>query len=483
MRSILLVLICAVAPACGADKKVSAQRLFQQGDRLAGQKKYEEALDCWRRALLSAIPTYRDLPFHEPVGAKMMGREKLKAVLLDEVAKEYPDEELEAESIAYAHFGLCEPGLDLKKLITAVLSDEIAGFYNPEEKSLFLISEPKAPMKKKGFWDALLGTKAFDPAEQRMILCHEMAHALADQHFDLYSLQKSAENDDDMLVALTALIEGEAVMVMMVNEVGAARRDAILKSSGAIAMLMDFVMRLAVPFATGPAFRKAPPIFKEQLLFPYTKGFAFCSAMTRKGGWNAVNAAFRGPPVSTEQIIHPEKYVTAKPDVPVELSFADTSPFREPAWKLVKENVLGELTIDVLFRPKLGSVDSAVAAAGWDGDRFRVYRSLVDGEDLTALVWTTTWDSVKDAREFAAALIRNYAPEDAKPAPAAGPNAVRAWKTEAGVSGVWRQGADVLFLDRIPDGLLGPALAWGRTAKRSPKHFQLKKVVPPAREK
>ena len=55
----------------------------------------------------------------------------------------------------------------------------------------------------------------------------------------------------------------------------------------------------------------------ESLSAPYTDGFAFVQERRHLGGWAAVDAAFRDLPVSTEQILHPEKYDAHELPIPV----------------------------------------------------------------------------------------------------------------------------------------------------------------------
>src|SRR5262249_43541499 len=123
-------------------------------------------------------------------------------------------------------------------------------------------------------------------------------------------------------------------------------------------------------------------------------GMVFCARLTNDGGWDALNEAYRRPPLSTEQVLHPEKY-KAKPDPPtaIDLGKLDVGP----GWKELGRNVVGEMQLGVLLRRHGGKN----AAAGWDGDRYAVFEGP-DGR--LGLVWLSTWDSEDEAREF----LRGY---------------------------------------------------------------------------
>ncbi len=131
------------------------------------------------------------------------------------------------------------------------------------------------------------------------------------------------------------------------------------------------------------------------MIFPYFKGMVFCAKLTNKGGWAAIDEVYRNPPLSTEQILHPEKY-RAEPDLPVSIDLGVLKPGEE--WKEVGRNVLGEMQLLVLLRKHGGKP----AAAGWDGDRYAVFEGP---KNQLGLVWLSTWDSEDDAREFAKGYI------------------------------------------------------------------------------
>ncbi len=458
-----------------------AATLFRMGDEAAREKRYVDALDLWRQAYLLKLPMERDLHFREQVAAEYMDREALRRHLVEDLAKEYPDEQIEADELAYRHFGFVEPDFDLKKDMTNLLTEEIGGFYDPKAKKLYLIKEVAGPAEdtKETFWTKLFGGgDDFDPDDQKAVLAHEMDHALVDQHFDLEALQSATEADDDMSLAVSAIGEGDATLLMIVDAAGPRGRSFLETPPDFLSGFMDVMMSSLAPYGSGESFRRSPLLLRESLLFPYMKGMRFCLSLTQDGTWDAVNRAFKDPPASTEQILHPEKYRWATRDEPVALRFDVAAPLPSDQWRLVKENILGEFQIEVLLRPELGRSKSAAAAAGWDGDTYRLYRREGSAPAQTLLVWASTWDSEKEAREIADALLAVFAEDEAAESPISGLEpAERIWAADGTLSSVWRRGSDVWFLSRVPRADFAKLATWSLKLAREPKRVVLKNAT------
>jgi hypothetical protein len=158
---------------------------------------------------------------------------------------------------------------------------------------------------------------------------------------------------------------------------------------------LSFIAPFLSILGGGKTLREAPPIIAESMTFPYLRGMVFCARLTNEGGWKAVDEAYRDPPVSTEQIIHPEKF-RDKVDLPMIVDLGELKP--GAPWKELGRNVLGELQTSIMLGRQ-----GARAAAGWDGDRYAVFETP---EKRLGLVWVSTWDSPDDAREFAHAYVR-----------------------------------------------------------------------------
>ena len=159
----------------------------------------------------------------------------------------------------------------------------------------------------------------------------------------------------------------------------------------------------------------APAPVTIVLLFPYISGAAFVDRLIAEGDWDAVNAAYANMPASTEQILHPLKYLER--DEPSLTALPDPTAALGAGWRIVDEDTLGELQTAVLlaeFDPGEGfngiTGDIALpeaarnASAGWDGDRFALWEDG-NGERET-LVWRSVWDTPQDARAFSRALAQ-----------------------------------------------------------------------------
>jgi hypothetical protein len=310
------------------------------------------------------------LPFRSQVPLDYLTPESLARYLRDLIDSEYPAERASADQRTLVAFGLLEPDADLRGLRETLLRDNIAGFYDerPGRKRLYAVS----------------ADRRLTPMNQ-LVLAHELRHAQQDQYVEIAGLLPGSVGDfDDRRMALMSLLEGDATLVM---ERFLLRRLSIPGDAGEGG---DF-SGLALPVPPVPG---APPVLRDQLLQPYLVGRDFAQAVLKAGGWDALKQAWLKPPESTEQVLHPEKFLNREAPVGVRLDHAPAEA------RLLLEGVLGEL----LLRTLLGDETDGAASAGWGGDAFRVW----DVAGHTLLVWRSTWDTAQDAAEFAAALRVRY---------------------------------------------------------------------------
>jgi hypothetical protein len=305
---------------------------------------------------------------------------------------------------------------------------------------MHLIKESEETLKKPlTLIERALGkTSGFNKDENKTVIAHELTHALADQNFDLYTLQKSIKHDDDRSLALSSLIEGEATLTMFGAQMSDWRGDAISKVPAANLERTFGLLMSVMPMAGGKTLREAPPILSESMIFPYFRGMVFCARQTNDGGWKALDAAYRKPPLSTEQILHPEKYL-AHPDAPMAVDLGTLTA--DETWKEVDRNVVGEMQLGILLKRHGGKA----AAIGWDGDQFATFEGL-DGR--LGLVWYSTWDSAEDAQRFRRAYARFQTTKlgDDVPEPDAFPDSIRRPHGDV-VFAIERKGADVAIVE------------------------------------
>jgi len=369
MLSVVLSLIMLLVPRQGA----VAARTDQ-----AAPSDQTSSVDPELADLEKATSRIRGLEFKTKVDYQVVARPELQDLLSARLNEEFPPGKLEKLSIAYAKLGLIKPEVNLKDAILSLYSEQLVAFYDHHKKKLYSV---------KGF--------PFSPQLQKVIMVHELTHALQDHNFDLSSLPLECENDDDRALAALSLVEGDAILVF--SKYAAEGVDLGLKD---VLTTMSMGQK---------GLLEAPYVVRRNLLFPYTEGAAFVTRLFRQGGWELVNRTFKDPPLSTEQIIHPEKYLQKRDD-PVPIVLPDFSSLAGKKWELLEDNVLGELNSRVLFSEFIGSLRSIRPSKGWGGDRFRVYRG--ENRDETILIWATAWDTQKDAEEFVSsyrtAIARKY---------------------------------------------------------------------------
>lgn len=322
----------------------------------------------------------RELPPLAEIDEAFQTGEELRAELPAQIAEDYPPEEAAAESRSWATLGLVPEGSDLVALFIDLLGDQVAGYYDPETNEMVMIAD-----------DDDFG------ALQEFTYSHEVVHALQDEHLGLGKLilEDAAELSDDAAIALTTLYEGDASVASL---------DYLAENPGLAA-------RVALTAGAETPPLDGPPALSIWLIFPYLQGPVFVEALRDAGGWAAVDAAYADPPASTEQVLHPEKYLER--DEPTAVTLPDPAAALGSGWQEVDQDTLGELLTAVVLsnleegegvNEFLGTLDlpepATNAAAGWDGDRYALWAK----GDQEAFAWRSVWDSEEDARAFAAAL-------------------------------------------------------------------------------
>jgi hypothetical protein len=441
----ILTGMISIARARGADDPAKpiqeGTKLLAEGDRLADSGKYTDAVVSYKKAMEKLLPQLRKIPFKHEVKRDVTKRKDMKALMLKEIDEDMTPEEFRTNELALKAFGLLPRNYDLRDAMAQVYSEEVAAFYDPKTKTMHLIEEPQTEVKKSpSFLERLFGAKdAFDKDENKTVIAHELTHALADQNYDIDALQKAAKKDDDRELALSALIEGEATLTMVGTSMDDWDGSEIVHFP---AENLEWTFNLMTPFLSflggGKALRDAPPIITESMTFPYFKGMVYCAKLTNQGGWAAIDEAYKNPPLSTEQILHPEKYA-AKPDLPTIIDLGQLNP--GAGWKEVGRNVLGELQLLILLRKHGGKA----AAAGWDGDRYAVFEGP---KNRLGLVWFSTWDSDDDAREFAQAYVHYQTSKEGNIGQPPKPIPDSVWRNLAdGLFVVERRGKDVAVVE------------------------------------
>jgi hypothetical protein len=352
------------------------------GGALAQDEDAEIALEANLDRIARETAELRELPPLAEIDDVLVSQDELLAMMPALIAEEIDPEDAVAQSRSLAALGLIPAGTDLLDLTVRLMGEQAAGFYDPLSDEMLVLFDG-------------------NPDLTEYFYAHEVIHALQDAHLDPDDLMEdlTALNGDQTLATL-ALYEGDAV-------VGSA---AYLERHPALALAL-----LREAEQDFPVMDEAPASVGIVLLFPYTSGAVFVDRLIAEGGWDAVDAAYADMPASTEQILHPLKYLER--DEPAHIALPDPTTALGAGWRVVDENTLGELQTAVLladFAPGEGfngiTGDIALpeaarnAAAGWDGDRYALWDDGA-GERET-LVWRSVWDTPEDARAFSRALAQ-----------------------------------------------------------------------------
>src|SRR5580765_7152202 len=234
------------------------------------------------------------MPMRRPVPCDFISKEKIKAFLNKRIKDVAKPEDLRAEELTLKKFGLVPQDFDLAKSTVDLLTEQAAAFYDYDKKKLFV-------------------TDSTPSENQEPVLAHEIAHAIADQNYNLAKFIRQGRKSDDGATARMAVMEGQATWLM--SELLARKMGQSLKGSPALLAAMSSVTENGA--AQYPVFDSAPLYLRLTLVFPYTKGMLFQHAVFEKDGQYGFAAVFLKPPVSTQQIIHPEKYFAGvKPTQP-----------------------------------------------------------------------------------------------------------------------------------------------------------------------
>ena len=346
----------------------------QEATEVPTEEAINPALAAQMAGLEQITQTLRGLKAKAPVEHRFPTRQQTIDYLKASYDREFPAEKFAQLKQFYVALGLLPADIDLQSVYLGLLDSQVAGYYDPDTKTMNVI-EPDAASQGQplSFTD-------------QVIYVHEFTHALQDQYFDLNKLLSSeGEDQPDQALAVTSLVEGDATasMTLYMQAVETKNPFAVLS------MLVDGAQTGNLTLPAG-----VPPILSDELLFPYTDGLDFILALNKSGGWDAINAAFRNPPTTSEQILHPEKYIAGEGAQTVTL--ADNSSALGNGWKSVWDSSVGEYYLRQSLAVELSASDAAKAAAGWGGDHLRVYRN----GDQMASVLKIAWDTPDDERDF-----------------------------------------------------------------------------------
>jgi hypothetical protein len=344
MRFVLaLLLLCATASA-------QSSTLFAQVDGML--------------ASLSRITGWK---VKRAVPSEILTRAKFAQMVQEGVADAERDKETRAAELTLKMFGLVPWDYKLAQESADLIEEQAAAFYDTKKKKLFVLdSVPDGP-------------------EQRLVLAHELAHALADQRYGIQKYLEGAK-DDDAFTARESVIEGQASWLSwayMAEQAG-----------GRAEVPRQLLDELAEVGATGddyPVLERTPLYIRESLTFPYSEGMRFQDSLYRKLGSSAFDRLFSDPPLSTQEILHPEGYADSLRPTHPELP-------KQKNMRLLADGDVGAFDDSAILRQFTGDEEGRRVAAQWRGGAYRLYEHKKTKAPL--LIHASEWSSPEAAQDF-----------------------------------------------------------------------------------
>jgi hypothetical protein len=331
------------------------------------------------RTLCGQVPTIAaeltqisGLQLRHPVPCDFITKEKVNQFLKQRVKEESTPEEIRAEELTLKKFGFVPQDFDLAASTIDLLTEQAAAFYDYNKKKLFI-------------------TESSTKEPQEPVLAHELSHAIADQNFNLAKYVKAGRRSDDGSTARLAVMEGQATWLM--SEYLARKNSQSLRTSPELVALMSGESTDNSQF---PVYDKSPLYLRQTLIFPYTKGMLFQDAVLHRNNVQGFAEVFRHPPLSTQQILHPNDYFSglkpADPPLP--------KP-RLPGYKGLVGGSLGELEHQILLEQYAGKDTAADLGPHWRGCNFELTENKKAAR--VVLLYASQWDNENSARRYFAA--------------------------------------------------------------------------------
>ena len=387
----------------------------------------DAALQAQMNEIEDQVAIVRGLLPTGPVERDLITTDELRQYLIEDFQENYTQEDAAVEARVFALLGLLEPDFDLWNFYIDLLSEQIAGLYDDENEQMLMIC----------------GT-SFGGTE-RLTYVHEYTHTLQDQTFDfedgLVFNEDACEDDSERCAALQALIEGDAFLL----------QEQWLRTYATDQDVMDLLEFAAS--TKSPVLDSAPSYISQDLFFPYVTGRGFVHARYLDGGWAAVDAVYANPPLSTEQILHPDRYPA---DVPISLEIPDLVGALGDDWVEIDRGMIGEWYTQLMLDEHLSTGASEDAAEGWGGDYFLAFRNRQSAQEILVLV--VQWDSIRDSHEFVSAF-RDY-----------GDSRFGARKTSSTYETTWQSEGSYVIFERISNQtvwILAPDAEIGLNLRRT----------------
>jgi hypothetical protein len=386
LSSSAFVLMCALSTHAQDTESTAQETEVELPDLATIQKQVEEI---------------RGLPFIADVPAEQQSMEDFQKMIMEEIEKEYGDPQEFVDIVdGLMRLGMLKERIDLDEAFVNAIASQAAAYYDPESGKFFYLYTDM-PMEQLNTFAA-----------------HELVHALQDQHFDLDAIQEEllaagsddeGPRNDDYILAVRCLIEGEATYVMNIFSLGEEAGNMTTDMMGKLPMeqltaLSQMAAEMSDDLAEAvESMDELPAYILEPLYAAYMSGAGFAKHLRTDGGWAGVAAAWANRPLSTELCLHPEKYVNDEVDLPTTIMLPELPYLEEAGWKRIDSAIHGEFYLNMLLRHNgVSESDARRATLGWDGDVYGAWRN--EAGDV-AIILATTWDRERDAEQFFEAYL------------------------------------------------------------------------------
>ncbi len=320
--------------------------------------------------MLAEMSKLVSLPILHPLKKSIRSREEIEAYLVQKMKEDKDAGKRYADQKTMEKFGLLPKDYPLEDVLVKVLTEQVAGLYDADSQEFFIAD-----------W--------ISPADQNLVMSHELTHALQDQHFHIDKWGDAAKPNDDAELARDAVLEGSAMAAMF---------DYGLGGKGSIRDLGDFDPSLLMGDpSSSPELSKAPKVLQDELMFPYLAGIRFTQhVLQASNGWPDFHRVFENPPVSTQQIMHPDMYLHGV--VPPKIKLPDTAGLLSADWTKLDENDMGEFGVLEILKQFLPKDRSTDLAAAWSADRYSIFEN--QKTKRTLLLFDVRLASDADAARF-----------------------------------------------------------------------------------
>ena len=350
--------------------------------------------------ILAFVSKDTKLASTHPIKKVIRAREEVTRILRDKMAEDEGAKRMQRAELVLKKFGLLDRDFDLQPFLLSLLTEQVAGFYDPKTRTVNLLDWVK-------------------PEDQKPVMAHELTHALQDDRVGLekwgspqpdeMSRDERGDNlqiaTDEGSTARQAVTEGQAMGTFVdygLKDTGKTLRD--------VPEMGDRLQQISGDSGSSPILSRAPLVLQQSLLFPYTSGLAFEQALLVQGGTAVAFAgALDHPPTSSHEILHPQDYLARTP-VPL-LAMPDVHPLLDKAWTPYDIGVMGELDVRMTAELFGGQQIAGPLAEAWDGGIYYAAqkKTATATEKKTTgslgLLYLSRWKNEDSARTF----LRVYA--------------------------------------------------------------------------